>query len=748
MQSKRLATGPTLFDRTEALRGVPTPATVLSAAPGVRVTEAYDAWWQFASERQNIYFRRLRGDPEPWTDDEVLRGYRFTNAYRVADRVSQYLISEVIYHEDLPREPNEVVFRTLLFKLFNRIETWETLTRQMGPIVLAEHPFARIDEILMGELSAGRRIYSAAYIMPTRGAGGCTERKHQMHLQLLEQMMGDSLAQRLADARSMKEGFDLLRSYPSIGAFLAYQFITDINYSEVVDFSEDDFVAAGPGAREGLQKCFADTGSLSSEDLIRVMMDIQEEEFERLGLNFRNLFGRRLQLIDCQNLFCEVAKYARVRFPGLTPRGGRSRIKQKFQPAEAVGMPFFPPKWGINGTASNQLAPCDRPEVDLAHYQRRASDTSLNRPVEGGDAITTPMLGLIGETGEVVSELKKRAREGAAYITFGDRLGEELGDLLWYMAEVATRRGIRLADIDKQATRLGDPNMAKPDQGRAGWLRPALSLADEMGRIAAAYQALLANSGTAGAFDATLAEAFVELLRNVKSLSGFHGMSLEEIAQRNLAKVKKRWVPLTPRIPMDVAEPPETEQIPSHFDAWLEDDDGRVRVLFKIDGRKIPATPDTLTDNAYDPDGYRFHDVFHFAYAAVLGWSPVTRKLLGRKRKFDPRIDEVEDGGRATAIEEGIAALVFASAKQHGMFETSKTVEKATLQTIRDMTEHLEVRDRTKAEWSDAILQGFDAWRSIYEHGGGCVRVDQAARRIAFVRGDPSLATNFELPLE
>ena len=749
MQSKRLATEPTLFDRTEALRGVPTPAAVLSAAPGVRVTEAYDAWWWFACERQNIYFRRLRGDPEPWTDDEVLRGYRFTNAYRVADRVSQYLISEVIYHEDLPREPSEVVFRILLFKLFNRIETWETLTRQMGPIVLAEHPFARIDEILMGELSAGRRIYSAAYIMPTRGAGGCTERKHQMHLQLLEQMMGDSLAERLADARSMKEGFDLLRSYPSIGAFLAYQFITDINYSEVVDFREDEFVAAGPGAQEGLRKCFADTGGLNSEDLMRVVMDIQEEEFDRLGLDFQNLFGRRLQLIDCQNLFCEVAKYARVQFPWLTPPGGRARIKQKFQPAKAVEMPFFPPKWGINGTASNQLAPCDRPEVDLAHYQRRASATSLNRPVEGGDAITTPMLGLIGETGEVVSELKKRAREGAAYVSFGDRLGEELGDLLWYMAEVATRRGIRLADIDKQATRLGDPNMAKSDQGRAGWLRSALSLADEMGRIAAAYQTLLANSGTAKAFDATLADAFAELLRNVRSLSGLHGMSVEEIAQRNLAKVRKWWAPLTPRLSMDAAEPPETEQIPSRFDAWLKDHDGRVRVLFKIDGQNVSSTtPDTLTDNAYDPDGYRFHDVFHFAYAAVLGWSPVTRKLLGRKRKFDPCVDEVEDGGRATAIEEGIAALVFASAKQHRMFDGVDRVASATLHTIREMTEHLEVRDRNEAEWNDAILQGFEAWRRVNRAGGGCVRVDQAARRIAFVRGDPSLATNFELPLE
>ncbi len=744
MPSDRLVSEPTLFDRTESVGRVPTPTTVLSAAPGVRVTEAYEAWWRFACERQRIYFRRLRGDPEPWTDDEVLRGYRFTNAYRVADRVSQYLISEVIYHEDLPREPSEVVFRILLFKLFNRIETWELLTRQMGPMVLAERPFARIDEILMGELSAGRRIYSAAYIMPTRGAGGCAERKHQMHLQLLERMMGDSLAERLTDAKSMKEGFDLLRSYPSIGAFLAYQFITDINYSEVVNFPEDEFVAAGPGAQEGLRKCFADTGGWASEDLIRVMMDIQEEEFDRLGLDFQNLFGRRLQLIDCQNLFCEVAKYARVRFPRLTPPGGRARIKQKFQPAEAVGMPFFPPKWGINGAASNQLAPGDCPDVDLAHYQRRASATSLKKSVEGGDAITTPMLGLIGETGEVVSELKKWAREGSAYVSFPDRLGEELGDLLWYMAEVATRRGIRLTDIDGRATRLADLNTTEANRGRAGWIRPALSLAEEMGRIAAVYRALLADPGTEKAFDTVLTDAFVELLRNIRALSGIHGMSLGEIAEGNLAKVKKWWAPLVPRTAMDAAELPETEQIPTRFDAWLEDHHGRVSVSFRVDGQRVAATPDTLTDNAYDPDGYRFHDVFHFAYAAVLDWSPITRKLLGRKRKSEPSIDEVEDGGRATVIEEGIAALVFASAKQHSMFEGVDKVAKPTLQAIRGMTEHLEVRGRTEDEWSNAILQGFEAWRNIKKAGGGCVRVDRAERRIAFVR---SVAKNLELPL-
>ena len=170
----------------------------------------------------------------------------------------------------------------------------------------------------------------------------------------------------------------------------------------------------------------------------------------------------------------------------------------------------------------------------------------------------------------------------------------------------------------------------------------------------------------------------------------------------------------------------------------------RVRISFTVGGERIPVVPDSLTDNAYDADGYRFHDVFHLAYAAVLGWSPVTRSLLRRKRKSDPRVDEVEDGGRAVAIEEGISAMVFAYAGQHRMFEGVKTVEDSLLRTIRDMTRHLEVRARTAAEWQDAILRGFDAWRSIRDAGGGRVRINRAERRISFV-GDKEDGGNGEL---
>ena len=161
------------------------------------------------------------------------------------------------------------------------------------------------------------------------------------------------------------------------------------------------------------------------------------------------------------------------------------------------------------------------------------------------------------------------------------------------------------------------------------------------------------------------------------------------------------------------------------------------------DGKPFGAE---LTDNAYDPDGYRFHDVFHLAYAAVLGWSPITRALLRRKRKSRPLLDEVEDGGRAAVIEEGVAALAFDYARRHHMLEGVSVLDFQLLRTIKDMTSHLEVKQCTTGEWEQAILQGFKVWRAVLAARGGRIAVDLDHRRIDYLgqaaadqaRSDPS----------
>lgn len=319
---------------------------VFSKLAPAKPTIVYDTYWRFATKRQGIFFARLANKPPPWTNDLVLQEYKFTNAYRASDRVSQYLIKQVIYDGD--PSPEEVFFRTILFKVFNRINTWELLTREVGTISYTTYSFKHYDAILSKALAQGDRIYSAAYIMPSGGRLSEDGKKHRMHLKLVDQMMREELPARLADAPSMGKAFELLRSYPTIGDFLAYQYVTDLNYSTLTGFSEMEFVAPGPGALNGIHKCFSDLGGLSETDIIKVVTDRQQAEFKRLGLKFQSLWGRPLQLIDCQNLFCEVDKYARVKHPEYAGITDRKRIKQKYQFNTQPISYWYPPKWGLN----------------------------------------------------------------------------------------------------------------------------------------------------------------------------------------------------------------------------------------------------------------------------------------------------------------------------------------------------------------------------------------------------------------
>jgi hypothetical protein len=219
-----------------------------SWAPAIP-TAVFDTYWRFAAERQAIFFRRMEGHKGPWTEDSILKKYKFTNAYRALDRVSQYLIRNVIYDGDPSCE--EVFFRVILFKLFNKIETWEMLVNELGQISYSKYSFTKYDKILSEAMDRKQKIYSAAYIMPSGNTSFGFSRKHRNNLKLLEKMMGDRVFDFIAESSNMATAYDILRSYPTIGEFLAYQLVTDLNYSELCNFSEMEFVVLGPGAKSG-----------------------------------------------------------------------------------------------------------------------------------------------------------------------------------------------------------------------------------------------------------------------------------------------------------------------------------------------------------------------------------------------------------------------------------------------------------------------------------------------------------------
>lgn len=284
----------------------------------------------------------------------------------------------------------------------------------------------------------------------------------------------------------------------------------------------------------------------------------------------------------------------------------------------------------------------------LNEYQRAAAKTDQfqARKVSNGQvdkAELVPLLGLTGEVGALLSEYKKLLRDGPVHMRFKDRVKEELGDTLWYVAAVASK------------------------------------------------------------FDLTL----------------------EDIARANLNKVSDRWAQGQKRKPFDT-KAPRSERLPQRFVytfANVTRKDGKPGVA--LQNRHGQQIGDTLTDNSYEDDGYRFHDVMHFAFVAILGWSPVARKMLSKKRKSSHKKDEVEDGGRANVIDEAIVAMVF-DYIQHDLGTTAgmTRIDSEPLRGIRALTRGFEVYERTEAQWEEAILKGLAVWRQVDAHGGGEIEGD------------------------
>ena len=314
-----------------------------TSEPSASTTAAQvqDAFWYFASQRLDMFLRRTLGDLTP-PADPILRTYRFTNTYRVCDRVSQFLVSNVQHGYD--QNSDELVFRTLLFKFFNKIATWTFLAADGVPSI-NNFDADRCAEALSQHAAAGNKIYSAAYIVPPVVA--CPRPKHLGHLRLLSTMLEDDLPAKVRASGELEELYWLLRGYSGLGDFLAFQLAVDLTYSSAVPFDDGAFVVAGPGAVDGVSKCFPEASRRGVTAVIQECCDTQEEQFAARGIRFDGLFGRRLQPIDVQNLFCELSKYSRVAFPDVAGVAGRTRIKQRYVPAGPLPPPFFPPKWGL-----------------------------------------------------------------------------------------------------------------------------------------------------------------------------------------------------------------------------------------------------------------------------------------------------------------------------------------------------------------------------------------------------------------
>jgi NTP pyrophosphatase (non-canonical NTP hydrolase) len=292
----------------------------------------------------------------------------------------------------------------------------------------------------------------------------------------------------------------------------------------------------------------------------------------------------------------------------------------------------------------------------LNEYQTLAARTD-RRPEKTEEGVLIPMLGVAGEIGALLAEYKRQIRDGVVPVNFKEHLREELGDILWYTANLALK-----LDLD-----------------------------------------------------------------------------LEEVAVANLQKTSDRW--LEDRTSPDFfdSEYPPGEQLPRQFEVHFGYSDAKHRTKVVVTDARGERVGNPLSDNAFEGDGYRFHDAYHFTFAAMLGWSPVTRRNFKRKRKSDPSVDDVEDGGRGWVIEEGIAALSFAYAMENDFFARTDHVDESLLKAVRALTATVEVRRRSNREWALAIVTGSRLWRQLNDNDGGALRGDVERRSIEYLLpGQPS----------
>jgi len=291
--------------------------------------------------------------------------------------------------------------------------------------------------------------------------------------------------------------------------------------------------------------------------------------------------------------------------------------------------------------------------MEFKSYQEEAKKTIQKNSSNGDNAEIVPFLGIIGEIGSVVTQLKIKLRVGDSYLAYKNKLGEELGDVLWYISTIATQNEI----------------------------------------------------------------------------------NLEEVAQRNLEKIKDRFLTDESQIFTDFDTSfPENEKFSDEFEiefiCFQEEGKNKLKIIHKGTGNMIG---DPLTDNTHEEDGYRFHDIFHYGYLAVLGWSPVLRKLLKLKRKSDPEIDENEDGARSQITEELISLYIYHHALDHNLLQYGTSVDSGLIKQVQNLVKNTEVKECSGKQWEKAILSSYEIYNKLRENDGGRVLVSRKNRSLIYL---------------
>ena len=375
-----------------------------------------------------------------------------------------------------------------------------------------------------------------------------------------------------------------------------------------------------------------------------------------------------------------------------------------------------------------QRKPPSSPSVLLREYMEAIAPTDQLPQ----DELRPVLMGLFGEVGSIMATAKKLHREKEAYAGYQNAVEEEFGDALWYFAALCKRLGLGIDDIllDATGSKGYSRTIAASDRGdglvsHISSVDALPSLDETLLKLGEAAAALLAINGPDEETQKLLRAFANEYLRALQSAC----TPFSQIVQKNIDKTRGRFLDPDPALlPTFDSDFPDEERLPQHFE---------IKITQRKSGQSYLQwngvfIGDPLTDNILDPDGYRFHDVFHFAHAAILHWSPTFRALIKQKRKSDRRFDEAQDGGRAIVVEEGLAAWIFSCAKDLNFFEGQKSISFDLLKTVHQFVRGYEVEACPLRLWERAILEGYAVFRQVRDSNGGIIVGDRDARTISY----------------
>lgn len=324
----------------------------------------YYLYW--ICERMNIFWRKKEGEPSPYTNDPILNEYKFTNVYKSLDRATQYEYSNVIYNGK-KYSNKDMFFRILVYKHFNNPATWDLLEERFGDITY-EIGFDNISDFLLEYIKSNPdfKLYSNAYMLTAAFLVGTKGKyvylknkglkKYQLYFIIFKkEIFENGFIDELLQVKSLEDLYNKLRTVTSFADFLTYQYIIDLNYSEIYDFDENSFAKAGLGTCRGIDRTFDFEGKPNYEAVINWVRENFSELLERyskeldIPLNFRSLPNRMPTNVDLSNCFCETDKM--LRGMGISTEGVKisgSRIKNHFVESKYKIKYVFPPKWGVS----------------------------------------------------------------------------------------------------------------------------------------------------------------------------------------------------------------------------------------------------------------------------------------------------------------------------------------------------------------------------------------------------------------